>query len=112
MMEKIFMYPSLYHELRLVLLVRGTQLASQSTFLNLLGVKGACKESLASNSRLLAAKMADSILAGELSFHERLDYMRSVSIDAGTDREVIGEVEMTGTTIEDVEEVVPDVGKD
>ncbi|CAN4121286.1 unnamed protein product [Withania somnifera] len=45
----------------------GTQLASQSACLNLLGVKGACRESPASNSRLLAAIVAGSVLAGELS---------------------------------------------
>ncbi|KAH6778277.1 hydroxy methylglutaryl CoA reductase 1 [Perilla frutescens var. hirtella] len=45
----------------------GTQLASQSACLNLLGVKGACKESPGSNSQLLAAVVAGSVLAGELS---------------------------------------------
>nr|AAV54051.1 3-hydroxy-3-methylglutaryl coenzyme A reductase [Eucommia ulmoides] len=45
----------------------GTQLASQSACLNLLGVKGANKESPGSNSRLLAAIVAGSVLAGELS---------------------------------------------
>ncbi|PHT85076.1 3-hydroxy-3-methylglutaryl-coenzyme A reductase 1 [Capsicum annuum] len=45
----------------------GTQLASQSACLNLLGVKGACRESPASNARLLAAIVAGSVLAGELS---------------------------------------------
>uniref|UniRef100_A0A2P2JIG8 3-hydroxy-3-methylglutaryl coenzyme A reductase n=1 Tax=Rhizophora mucronata TaxID=61149 RepID=A0A2P2JIG8_RHIMU len=45
----------------------GTQLASQSACLNLLGVKGASKESPGSNSRLLAAIVAGSVLAGELS---------------------------------------------
>ncbi|XP_059291947.1 3-hydroxy-3-methylglutaryl coenzyme A reductase 1 [Lycium ferocissimum] len=45
----------------------GTQLASQSACLNLLGVKGACREAPASNSRLLAAIVAGSVLAGELS---------------------------------------------
>ncbi|KAK4338795.1 hypothetical protein RND71_040257 [Anisodus tanguticus] len=45
----------------------GTQLASQSACLNLLGVKGACRESPASHSRLLAAIVAGSVLAGELS---------------------------------------------
>ncbi|CAK9163760.1 unnamed protein product [Ilex paraguariensis] len=45
----------------------GTQLASQSACLNLLGVKGACKESAGSNARLLATIIAGSVLAGELS---------------------------------------------
>ncbi|KAJ6752439.1 hypothetical protein OIU85_002822 [Salix viminalis] len=45
----------------------GTQLASQSACLNLLGVKGASKDSPGSNSRLLASIVAGSVLAGELS---------------------------------------------
>nr|WLF00985.1 hydroxymethylglutaryl-CoA reductase [Santalum album] len=45
----------------------GTQLASQSACLNLLGVKGASKESPGSNSRALATIVAGSVLAGELS---------------------------------------------
>nr|AGB06349.1 HMG-CoA reductase [Camellia sinensis] len=45
----------------------GTQLASQSACLNLLGVKGASRESPGSNSRLLATIVAGSVLAGELS---------------------------------------------
>lgn len=45
----------------------GTQLASQSACLNLLGVKGACKDSPGSNARLLATIVAGSVLAGELS---------------------------------------------
>ncbi|CAA2988083.1 3-hydroxy-3-methylglutaryl-coenzyme A reductase 1-like [Olea europaea subsp. europaea] len=45
----------------------GTQLASQSACLNLLGVKGANKESPGSNSQLLATVVAGSVLAGELS---------------------------------------------
>ncbi|KAF7831559.1 3-hydroxy-3-methylglutaryl-coenzyme A reductase 1 [Senna tora] len=45
----------------------GTQLASQSACLNLLGLKGASKESPGSNSRLLATIVAGSVLAGELS---------------------------------------------
>ncbi|KAG6410974.1 hypothetical protein SASPL_129047 [Salvia splendens] len=45
----------------------GTQLASQSACLNLLGVKGASKEVPGSNSRLLASIVAGSVLAGELS---------------------------------------------
>ncbi|KAM7259415.1 hypothetical protein ACFE04_015156 [Oxalis oulophora] len=45
----------------------GTQLASQSACLNLLGVKGACKEAPGSNARLLATIVAGSVLAGELS---------------------------------------------
>ncbi|KAG6599080.1 3-hydroxy-3-methylglutaryl-coenzyme A reductase 1, partial [Cucurbita argyrosperma subsp. sororia] len=45
----------------------GTQLASQSACLNLLGVKGANKESPGANSRLLATVVAGSVLAGELS---------------------------------------------
>ncbi|KAK1393477.1 3-hydroxy-3-methylglutaryl coenzyme A reductase [Heracleum sosnowskyi] len=45
----------------------GTQLASQSACLNLLGVKGASKDSPGSNSRLLSTIIAGSVLAGELS---------------------------------------------
>ncbi|KAL8168309.1 hypothetical protein V2J09_009808 [Rumex salicifolius] len=45
----------------------GTQLASQSACLNLLGVKGSNTESPGANSRLLAAIVAGSVLAGELS---------------------------------------------
>ncbi|KAJ1386414.1 Hydroxymethylglutaryl-CoA reductase, class I/II [Sesbania bispinosa] len=45
----------------------GTQLASQSACLNLLGVKGASKDSPGSNSRLLATIVAGAVLAGELS---------------------------------------------
>ncbi|MCL7030895.1 hypothetical protein MKW94_010607 [Papaver nudicaule] len=45
----------------------GTALSSQSACLNLLGVKGAHKESPGSNARLLATIVAGSVLAGELS---------------------------------------------
>ncbi|KAJ8549216.1 hypothetical protein K7X08_032923 [Anisodus acutangulus] len=45
----------------------GTQLASQSACLNLLGVKGANREAPGSNARLLATVVAGSVLAGELS---------------------------------------------
>uniref|UniRef100_A0A2P2LBS6 3-hydroxy-3-methylglutaryl coenzyme A reductase n=1 Tax=Rhizophora mucronata TaxID=61149 RepID=A0A2P2LBS6_RHIMU len=45
----------------------GTQLASQSACLNLLGVRGASKEMAGANSRLLASIVAGSVLAGELS---------------------------------------------
>nr|QIM59639.1 3-hydroxy-3-methylglutaryl-coenzyme A reductase [Astragalus mongholicus] len=45
----------------------GTQLASQSACLNLLGVKGASKEAPGANSRQLATIVAGSVLAGELS---------------------------------------------
>ncbi|WJX61336.1 hydroxymethylglutaryl-CoA reductase (NADPH) [Trifolium repens] len=45
----------------------GTQLASQSACLNLLGVKGASKETPGANSRQLATIIAGSVLAGELS---------------------------------------------
>ncbi|XP_071696096.1 3-hydroxy-3-methylglutaryl-coenzyme A reductase 3-like [Rutidosis leptorrhynchoides] len=45
----------------------GTQLASQSACLNLLGVKGASKNEPGSNSRVLATIVAGSVLAGELS---------------------------------------------
>ncbi|KAJ7944019.1 3-hydroxy-3-methylglutaryl-coenzyme A reductase [Quillaja saponaria] len=50
----------------------GTQLASQSACLNLLGVKGASKESPGANSRLLATIVAGSVLAGELSLMSAL----------------------------------------
>ncbi|KAG9154779.1 hypothetical protein Leryth_014271 [Lithospermum erythrorhizon] len=45
----------------------GTQLASQSACLNLLGVKGANRELPGANSRQLATIVAGSVLAGELS---------------------------------------------
>uniref|UniRef100_A0ACD5XTC9 Uncharacterized protein n=1 Tax=Avena sativa TaxID=4498 RepID=A0ACD5XTC9_AVESA len=45
----------------------GTQLASQSACLDLLGVKGANRDSPGSNARLLAAVVAGAVLAGELS---------------------------------------------
>ncbi|KAJ8453077.1 hypothetical protein Cgig2_014840 [Carnegiea gigantea] len=45
----------------------GTQLASQSACLNLLGVKGANKECAGGNARRLATIVAGSVLAGELS---------------------------------------------
>ncbi|KAJ9546148.1 hypothetical protein OSB04_025855 [Centaurea solstitialis] len=45
----------------------GTQLASQSACLNLLGAKGASLGSPGSNARLLATVVAGSVLAGELS---------------------------------------------
>ncbi|KAL6211073.1 hypothetical protein ACLB2K_016301 [Fragaria x ananassa] len=45
----------------------GTQLASQSACLNLLGVKGANREAPGSNARQLASVVAGSVLAGELS---------------------------------------------
>ncbi|XAR73655.1 Hydroxymethylglutaryl-CoA reductase (NADPH) [Bertholletia excelsa] len=45
----------------------GTQLASQSACLNLLGVKGASRDSPGANSRLLATVVAGAVLAGELS---------------------------------------------
>ncbi|CAI9261037.1 unnamed protein product [Lactuca saligna] len=45
----------------------GTQLASQSACLNLLGVKGANKDWAGSNARQLAKVVAAAVLAGELS---------------------------------------------
>ncbi|CAM0952052.1 unnamed protein product [Alopecurus aequalis] len=45
----------------------GTQLASQSACLDLLGVKGANRKSPGSNARLLATVVAGAVLAGELS---------------------------------------------
>ncbi|KAL0376279.1 UNVERIFIED_CONTAM: 3-hydroxy-3-methylglutaryl-coenzyme A reductase, partial [Sesamum calycinum] len=45
----------------------GTQLASQSACLNLLGVKGASKEAPGSNARQLATIVAGAVLSGELS---------------------------------------------
>ncbi|XVF01663.1 hypothetical protein REPUB_Repub04eG0107600 [Reevesia pubescens] len=50
----------------------GTQLASQSACLNLLGVKGASKESPGANSRMLATVVAGAVLAGELSLMSAL----------------------------------------
>lgn len=50
----------------------GTQLASQSACLNLLGVKGASKETPGANARLLASIVAGAVLAGELSLMSAL----------------------------------------
>ncbi|KAL9681963.1 hypothetical protein QQ045_013755 [Rhodiola kirilowii] len=50
----------------------GTQLASQSACLNLLGVKGANKDLPGANARLLATIVAGSVLAGELSLMSAL----------------------------------------
>nr|ADX01170.1 putative 3-hydroxy-3-methyl-glutaryl-CoA reductase [Bacopa monnieri] len=50
----------------------GTQLASQSACLNLLGVKGASKDAPGSNSRQLATIVAGAVLAGELSLMSAL----------------------------------------
>ncbi|KAK8913859.1 3-hydroxy-3-methylglutaryl-coenzyme A reductase [Platanthera zijinensis] len=50
----------------------GTQLASQSACLDLLGVKGANMESPGANSRRLATIIAGSVLAGELSLMSAL----------------------------------------
>ncbi|KAJ7953253.1 3-hydroxy-3-methylglutaryl-coenzyme A reductase [Quillaja saponaria] len=50
----------------------GTQLASQSACLNLLGVKGASRDSPGANSRLLATIVAGSVLAAELSLMSAL----------------------------------------
>ncbi|KAG0467321.1 hypothetical protein HPP92_018901 [Vanilla planifolia] len=50
----------------------GTQLASQSACLDLLGVKGSCFESPGSNARLLATIVAGAVLAGELSLMSAL----------------------------------------
>lgn len=50
----------------------GTQLASQSACLDLLGVKGPNPESPGSNSRLLATIVAGAVLAGELSLMSAL----------------------------------------
>ncbi|KAG0467897.1 hypothetical protein HPP92_017225 [Vanilla planifolia] len=50
----------------------GTQLASQSACLNLLGVKGSSTESPGANARLLATIVAGTVLAGELSLMSAL----------------------------------------
>ncbi|PKA52834.1 3-hydroxy-3-methylglutaryl-coenzyme A reductase 3 [Apostasia shenzhenica] len=50
----------------------GTQLPSQSTCLNLLGVKGASTDSPGANSRRLATIVAGAVLAGELSLMSAL----------------------------------------
>nr|QEO24602.1 HMGR [Polygala tenuifolia] len=50
----------------------GTQLASQSACLNLLGVKGASTETPGAHARLLATIVAGSVLAGELSLMSAL----------------------------------------
>ncbi|KAL6209087.1 hypothetical protein ACLB2K_020030 [Fragaria x ananassa] len=65
----------------------GTQLASQSACLNLLGVKGANREAPGANARQLASVVAASVLAAELSLmsaiaagqlvHSHMRYNRS-----------------------------------
>ncbi|GLT87224.1 hypothetical protein SLE2022_053190 [Rubroshorea leprosula] len=50
----------------------GTQLASQSACLNLLGVKGASKDSPGAHARRLASIVAGAVLAGELSLMSAL----------------------------------------
>ncbi|XP_031095372.1 3-hydroxy-3-methylglutaryl-coenzyme A reductase 1-like [Ipomoea triloba] len=57
----------------------GTQLASQSACLNLLGVKGASMESPGSNARLLATVVAGAVLAGELSLMSAISAGQLVS---------------------------------
>ncbi|XP_027078333.1 3-hydroxy-3-methylglutaryl-coenzyme A reductase 1 [Coffea arabica] len=57
----------------------GTQLASQSACLNLLGVKGANKEEAGANARLLATVVAGSVLAGELSLMSAISAGQLVS---------------------------------
>ena len=54
-------------EMQVGTVVGGTQLASQSACLDLLGVKGANRDSPGSNARLLATVVAGGVLAGELS---------------------------------------------
>ncbi|BBH08130.1 hypothetical protein Prudu_020242 [Prunus dulcis] len=51
----------------------GTQLASQSACLNLLGVKGANRESPGANARQLARIVAGAVLAGEVSLLAAID---------------------------------------
>lgn len=50
----------------------GTQLASQSACLNMLGVKGAHIDSPGANAQCLARIIAGSVLAGELSLMSAL----------------------------------------
>lgn len=50
----------------------GTQLASQSAYLDLLGVKGVSLESPGANARQLATIVAGAVLAGELSLMSAL----------------------------------------
>ena len=50
----------------------GTQLASQSACLNLLGVKGANMESPGANAQSLARVVAATVLAGEISLMSAL----------------------------------------
>lgn len=50
----------------------GTQLASQSACLNLLGIKGANMESPGANATKLALVVAGAVLAGELSLMSAL----------------------------------------
>ncbi|XP_058751534.1 3-hydroxy-3-methylglutaryl-coenzyme A reductase 2-like [Vicia villosa] len=67
MMARTFTFLSPCLPLRLVLWEEERNLQSQSACLNLLGVKGASKDSPGSNSRLLATVVDGSVLAGELS---------------------------------------------
>lgn len=50
----------------------GTQLASQSACLNLLGVKGPNRDSPGANSQQLAKIICSAVLAGELSLMSAL----------------------------------------
>ncbi|KAJ6376633.1 hypothetical protein OIU76_025728 [Salix suchowensis] len=67
MMARTFTFQSPCPSIEVGTVGGGTQLASQSACLNLLGVKGACNDSPGSNSRLLSTIVAGSVLAGELS---------------------------------------------
>ena len=59
----------------------GTQLPSQSACLNLLGVKGANKDSPGSNARQLVKIFAGAVLAGELSLMSAISAGQLVKSD-------------------------------
>ncbi|KAL1190023.1 3-hydroxy-3-methylglutaryl-coenzyme A reductase 1 [Cardamine amara subsp. amara] len=79
----------------------GTQLASQSACLNLLGVKGASKESPGMNSRRLATIVAGAVLAGELSLMSAIaagQLVRSHMKYNRSSRDISGATTTTTTT--------------
>ncbi|XP_010428711.1 PREDICTED: 3-hydroxy-3-methylglutaryl-coenzyme A reductase 1 isoform X2 [Camelina sativa] len=79
----------------------GTQLASQSACLNLLGVKGASKEAPGMNSRRLATIVAGAVLAGELSLMSAIaagQLVRSHMKYNRSSRDISGATTTTTTT--------------
>uniref|UniRef100_A0A1J3DFK3 3-hydroxy-3-methylglutaryl coenzyme A reductase n=2 Tax=Noccaea caerulescens TaxID=107243 RepID=A0A1J3DFK3_NOCCA len=79
----------------------GTQLASQSACLNLLGVKGASTESPGMNARRLATIVAGAVLAGELSLMSAIaagQLVRSHMKYNRSSRDISGATTATTTT--------------